>query len=452
MNWRTASIEGIWEAPAYGRLMHIQPQQVCFYDVVGNHLLTRPDLQLSRLDWEQQHWQQDGLGRLRRIDDFLGVNYRYEIYNRATNQQAWQKLRILPGREQAGYLFQGGLELRLFWQSFARYYIAFERRGVTWPELPQHLADIQHPAQLLEQCAQLIAPVRDAHIQLCLDDYPDRDFVARPTIWDSFLQQAQQAGIKAHEAQWDHVFAQTDTLLKIKLSYAPEGQICQAGNGNLHWFISKENIGVVIIDAMEDFSGEELDDESAQIRADMQALDTALQQIVSDLQHCRGIVLDLRSNPGGYDQHSQLIAKRFLASPTSVYKKQAGLGALQTETECYQLTPASGLTLPRMPLLVLQSASTMSAAELLILMLKARGNVILAGETSQGVLSDVLEKRLPCGLEYGISNERYLSMQDEWFEATGIDVEQRIDYAQPAHLRAGVDPGLEQAIALFQHG
>lgn len=441
-----ASIEGYWAAPAYGRLMQVQADTVAFYDLAGPYLFKRKELQQARAEWQQQGWQLDNRGDLRRHDHFLGVDYRYESYTRMSASQLPSLIRLTDHNDE-GYTFDGAKELAFFWHNFAQYYNAFARRQVNWPALTSQ-PPVQSAEQLLARCAELIAPLRDAHIQLSLDEYPVQDFVRQATIWDTFLLQAQQRGISDEDEQWDYVFCQVERLERIKLSYAPAGRACHAANQKLHWFETKNQVGVVIIDAMEDFSGEEHDDESAQIRADMQVLDLALESILCELQDCRSLVIDLRSNPGGHDQHSQLIAKRFLPGPTALYQKQAGTDGSQNERETYLLTPSEGITLPHMPLVVLQSASTMSAAELLVLMLKQRGNTTLVGESSQGVLSDVLEKRLPCGLEFGISNEKYLSMQGEWLEATGISVEHKMEYAAPASLEAGVDPGLELAIGL----
>ena len=54
------------------------------------------------------------------------------------------------------------------------------------------------------------------------------------------------------------------------------------------------------------------------------------------------------------------------------------------------------------------------------------------GETTQGEFSDVLEKKLPSGVKFGLSNEYYLTSEGTWLEGQGIAV----DIELPAFVQA----------------
>jgi C-terminal processing protease CtpA/Prc len=58
--------------------------------------------------------------------------------------------------------------------------------------------------------------------------------------------------------------------------------------------------------------------------------------------------------------------------------------------------------------------------------MRERDNTILVGEATSGGFSDMLEKSLPHGLKFSLSNEFYLTPSGEEFEGSGVppDIEQ----------------------------
>ena len=69
------------------------------------------------------------------------------------------------------------------------------------------------------------------------------------------------------------------------------------------------------------------------------------------------------------------------------------------------------------------------------------------GEATQGALSDMLERALPNGFSYTLSNEYYLSPEGDWFEGVGIPVDIEVPTFTRAQREAGEDLALEQAFA-----
>lgn len=78
-------------------------------------------------------------------------------------------------------------------------------------------------------------------------------------------------------------------------------------------------------------------------------------------------------------------------------------------------------------------------------MMRSLPNVTLVGESTQGALSDPLEKKLPNGFEFSLSNQFYFSPQREWFEHVGIPVDIETSFFSLQERQAGVDAGLETA-------
>ena len=102
------------------------------------------------------------------------------------------------------------------------------------------------------------------------------------------------------------------------------------------------------------------------------------------------------------------------------------------------------------PVFVLTSNQTASAAEVFTLAMRALPQVTLVGESTQGGLSDQLDKQLSNGWPASVANEYYLTPQGESFEATGIPVDLEILQLSRAARLAGVDAGIEAVINLLQ--
>ena len=60
--------------------------------------------------------------------------------------------------------------------------------------------------------------------------------------------------------------------------------------------------------------------------------------------------------------------------------------------------------------------------------IEAIPDAIRIGSNTEGIFSDVLEKRLPNGWNYGLSNEVYQSLDGNNYENIGVEPHHYIDY------------------------
>jgi carboxyl-terminal processing protease len=148
--------------------------------------------------------------------------------------------------------------------------------------------------------------------------------------------------------------------------------------------------------------------------------------IIGDLKSTKFCILDLRFNNGGFDQAGldvlgYLTTKRILA-----YTKKARYGKEYTRKQviCVDPKPIKYIK----PVYILTSYQTASASETFILGTMNLPNVQRIGSNTAGVFSDVLDKRLPNGWNYGLSNEIYESADCINFEVSGINPDYKIDY------------------------
>jgi C-terminal processing protease CtpA/Prc len=72
------------------------------------------------------------------------------------------------------------------------------------------------------------------------------------------------------------------------------------------------------------------------------------------------------------------------------------------------------------------------------------------GETTQGVFSDVLGRRLPNGWQFGLANERFVT-NGKYYDHVGIAPDVSLESLTPAARATGRDAAIERALALL-HG
>ena len=119
-------------------------------------------------------------------------------------------------------------------------------------------------------------------------------------------------------------------------------------------------------------------------------MDAALRE----LEDAKGLVIDLRRNPGGYLDESLMLADLFLepgSTLASTVQRVPGGGADQTATESYD--DRWPVRLPDVPIVVLVDGYTASGAEILAGALQDYDRALIVGERTFG--KGVVQTRMP---------------------------------------------------------
>ena len=153
----------------------------------------------------------------------------------------------------------------------------------------------------------------------------------------------------------------------------------------------------------------------------------------------RGIILDMRNNPGGYFQSSINIASEFLKSGVVVQQENS-----DGTRETFSVTRVGSLL--TQPLVVLINKGSASASEIVAGALKDHKRATLIGETSFGKGSIQSPEDLSDGSGLHITTARWILPNGDWIHSKGItpDIEIKSDVATDS--AAKVDPQLERAI------
>ena len=162
------------------------------------------------------------------------------------------------------------------------------------------------------------------------------------------------------------------------------------------------------------------------IAREVEAVSKIMDRVMEDLSDTQAIVIDVRFNGGGQDAVSFEILSRFTDKKLQVatQKLKAGDGFSPVLSLFIQGKPDAYLK----PVFVLTSPQTGSAAEAFSIATMAMDNIMRVGSPTSGAMSTALEKALPNGWHFAISNEVYMDNSGKGYEYLGVPTDIDIPY------------------------
>ncbi|HDQ73383.1 MAG TPA: S41 family peptidase [Chloroflexi bacterium] len=160
----------------------------------------------------------------------------------------------------------------------------------------------------------------------------------------------------------------------------------------------------------------------------------------------KGIILDLRGNPGGWLDQSIEVADLFLDDGVVVIERWSD----GQEKELPPSGAQPGDLGEDIPLVVLVNGSTASAAEIVAGALQDRERAILIGETTFGKGSVQRPFTLSDGSELRVTIARWFTPNDRAIQGQGLEPD--IEVPWPEDVAEGEDPQLEQAVEYLLSG
>ncbi|MEM1321399.1 MAG: S41 family peptidase [Bacteroidota bacterium] len=164
------------------------------------------------------------------------------------------------------------------------------------------------------------------------------------------------------------------------------------------------------------------------INKEVEGVHKIMDQVMSDLSDTKAMVLDVRFNGGGQDAVSFEILRRFIPQKLQVATQQLRYGDQRTSVLPLYIEGAKDAYTK--PVFLLTSAQTGSAAEAFSIASMAMNNAKRIGSPSAGAMSTALEKTLPNGWAFAISNEIYMDNQGQFYENKGIPVDYDLEYTR----------------------
>jgi carboxyl-terminal processing protease len=158
-------------------------------------------------------------------------------------------------------------------------------------------------------------------------------------------------------------------------------------------------------------------------------------------QNPRGLILDLRGNPGGYLDTAIEVVSQFIPDGVVMLERFA-----DGDEKSYQAL--SGGLATDIPLVVLIDKGSASASEIVAGAVKDRGRGTLVGETSFGKGSVQTSKNLEDNSGLRITIARWLTPSGDWIHKQGIEPDVMVGRSEEDRA-ARRDPQLEKAIEIL---
>lgn len=422
------TINGIWESIGSGWVLQIQDStQYTLYDVTAISCLPKRQSDLREII-ESLKIQNDTLTLRKGV-----ITYKFARTNQiptTCNQHLIDTQRLDP-------LFN----FEVFAQTVKEHYAFMELNHIDWEslykkqkaKLNKNTSDIEL-YQIIEETLEIL---NDNHAYLeATDDLYDAMEAAHPTEEETLTEQEDQPEIGD--------FQVASMVVKHHLQ---EDMTCDSWL--VHWGKLNDSIGYIQIKAMWLYADLDIPEsliinkgfvdayvdtfhkmyEDDYIKKEVEGVSKIMDMVMSDLDATASIVIDIRFNGGGQDAVSFEILSRFISENN-----------LQIATQKLKYKDHFSPVLPlyikgstnaySKPLYVLTSPQTGSAAEAFAIATMAMNNVKRIGAPTAGAMSTALEKTLPIGWAFSISNEIYMDNQGTNYENIGIPVDYNLDYSR----------------------
>ena len=180
-------------------------------------------------------------------------------------------------------------------------------------------------------------------------------------------------------------------------------------------------------------------------------LTAALDQIAHDFNALKGVIIDIRDNPGGEDDIAITIINRFCDRRRVAFRRKTKIGPGKnafTPLKTRYLEPQGDVRFGG-PIVLLTCDSVFSGGEAFALAIKQLPHVTILGDHTNGIFSYQLEKKLPNGWKYWLSYQVYFSAAMVCYEGKGVPVDIEL-FNKKSDLENGIDPLITRAIKILE--
>ena len=171
-----------------------------------------------------------------------------------------------------------------------------------------------------------------------------------------------------------------------------------------------------------------------------------LDEALATMTKATKIIVDVRFNGGGYDACALGFASRFTDQKRLVATKETYYKGRWRDRRDIHISP-KGRVNTTARLIVLTSRGTVSAGEVFVMAVSTLPQATIIGERTEGMHSDIYERKLSNGWKVGLSNESYTLPDGKIYEKIGRSPQISIPFSGDV-IEQGTDEILERALTL----
>jgi carboxyl-terminal processing protease len=165
-----------------------------------------------------------------------------------------------------------------------------------------------------------------------------------------------------------------------------------------------------------------------QIEKEVAGIRNLMDTIIKDLKKAKYIIIDVRFNGGGQDAVALEVLRHFNADRKLIASKKARYHDGYTKRTPIYLEPTDNPYTK--PVYLLTSQQSASATDMMALSSMELTQLKRIGSHTNGAISDALQKKLPNGWHFLLSNEIYADKNDKYYENIGIPVDYELNYPE----------------------
>ncbi|MEM8526872.1 MAG: S41 family peptidase [Bacteroidota bacterium] len=294
------------------------------------------------------------------------------------------------------------------WELFYNKYASFEEKNIDWDSIGQVYRPKVNPntsnAELFHIFCEMLRPLNDAHVNLIVSK--------ADTTFDAERASRLVEDLKPIRG---NIRASFDEMVKTTLQQNGIKEIKTLGKEfygfPLFWYGDNGKLGYLRVGRC--FS-------SILIKNGWSS-NKKLNTIFKSFADLDAIVIDIRLNPGGTDGFSKKVVGRLTDRKVIGYHKQTRANREFGPLNTHYIKPKGKHKFLK-PVYLLTNDKSISAADVMALMMAELDNVTIIGENSNGSYSDIYSKKLPNKWTINLSNQRYLTTDNENYEGIGTPV------------------------------
>ncbi|KAA3639891.1 MAG: hypothetical protein DWQ02_02910 [Bacteroidetes bacterium] len=413
---KEVSPNGVWQQLGYGKIFEIENDSVRIFDICN-----------AGCNVYEHRLLADEGAIIKCSSDSLVLKKNIKTYR-------FKRLEKLPqicqgsGKETIDPIHN----FEVLWNTFNEHYCYFSQRNIDWKKYydiyKSKITNETSQTELFVLFDEMLSSIDDGHVELYVPE----------SLEDTLSKLEQNNENQSAISPIVNRFELSDMIIN---RYCREYKTHNAGI--VKWGFMEDNIAYLQVNAMwlmafydipDSLSLNEFGAHYQQIMSqrtfqrqdEIDGAKRLMDSIFNDIQHATALIIDFRFNTGGKDEVGLEIIGHLVNKKTKIASKKAKLGNTFTNHQNIYLEARSPYF--EKDVYVLTSSVTASASEVAVLSTLSLDNLTKIGSSTEGVFSDGLDKKLPIGWEYTLSNEIYEDMGGNNYEGTGIAPDIDINY------------------------
>lgn len=418
---KNSSIEGIWESIGYGEILKIDANSYEYFDITDFSCLPAKE------------------GNISEVINSMQVSNDTLIVKRGFNKYRYVRIKKLAELCQQNIKDKNDISynFEVFANTYKNHYAYFDLNKVNWDSLyinsKNKINSESTEVDLYLVMEDMIEKLKDNHgsIEPTDEVYESAENRIQSKLVEQEREELKEygdfeiAGIVADYYLKEDLTKDTWLMkwgkMENNVGYIQIKTMFLYADLNLKDSLVKENGFVpTYMDAFDRLNYEQ------QISEEVAGISKLMDVIMQDLKETKYMIIDVRFNGGGQDVVALEILRRFNTDRKQIALKKARHNNGYTiKTPIYLESAKNPYTKPVYLLISQQSAS---ATDMMALSSMELNNLKRIGSHTNGAISDALQKTLPNGWYFSLSNEVYTDNNDKCYENIGVPVNYELNY------------------------